>query len=54
MESPIVEPIDPEQRRPLEICGSIEATVRSDHLGLVQSVVALTQGIIVGIARGSY
>ena len=49
MESPILEPVDPEQRCPLGILGPIKVTVGPNHFGLVQSIHALTEGIVVGI-----
>ena len=45
----VVEPVDVGERRPLDVLGTLPGTLVIDQLGLVETVEALGEGVVIGV-----
>lgn len=49
----VVEPVDPVERGRLDVFASLSGWRSMDHLGLVQAVDSLGQGVVVGVPNAA-
>ncbi len=53
MQTPVVEPVDECEGRPLDIVDIVPRSFVIDQLGLVETVETLSEGIVVAVALGA-